>query len=60
MPSPGIGSGNNINSVYTKNGIYQGKVSFTTPGQWFVYDSIKVNNVWVTPTPPIYFVFEVN
>jgi hypothetical protein len=59
MPSHGHGSSSNINPVHTKNGIYEGKVNFTMPGQWFVYDSIKVNNDWITPTPPIYFVFDV-
>lgn len=59
MPSHGHGSSSNVDPVHTKNGIYEGKVNFNMPGMWFVYDSIKVNNDWITPSPPIYFVFDV-
>ncbi|MGB9697123.1 MAG: FixH family protein, partial [Ignavibacteria bacterium] len=43
MPAHGHGSSNNINPAFTGNGKYEGKVNFTMPGQWYVYDSIKVN-----------------
>lgn len=34
MPAMGHGSPNNINPVYTKNGVYKGKVNFTMTGDW--------------------------
>lgn len=59
MPSHGHGSSNNLNPVFKRNGKYEGKVNFTMPGQWYVYDSIKINNFIITPNPPIYFIFDV-
>jgi len=59
MPSHGHGSFNNINPVFKGNGKYEGKVNFTMPGEWFVYDSIKINNFIITPNPTIYFIFDV-
>lgn len=59
MPSHGHGSSSNINPIFKGNGKYEGKVNFTMPGQWYVYDSIKVNNTIITPSPTIYFIFDV-
>jgi len=59
MPSHGHGSSNNVNPIFKGNGKYEGIVNFTMPGQWYVYDSIKVNNNFITPTPSSYFVFDV-
>ena len=59
MPSHVHGSSNNINPIWLTNGMYEGKVNFTMAGSWFVYDSISVNNHFITPSPTIYFVFDV-
>jgi len=59
MPSHGHGSSSNVNPVWINNGIYEGKTNFTMAGNWYVYDSISVNNQFITPNPPIYFVFDV-
>jgi len=59
MPSHGHGSSSNVNPVLLHKGIYEGKVNFTMAGTWFVYDSISVNNQFITSNPPIYFVFDV-
>lgn len=58
MPSHGHGSSSNVNPVFTSYGKYEGKVNFTMPGQWFVYDSVVVNNQTVS-TPSLYLVFDV-
>lgn len=59
MESHGHGSSNNVNPVWESNGKYSGKVNFTMPGQWFVYDSIIVNNQVISPESPLYLVFDV-
>ena len=56
MISHGHGSSNNVNPVFSNHGKYEGKVNFTMPGQWFVYDSIVVNNQTIS-TPSLYLVF---
>ncbi len=58
MPSHGHGSSSNVNPAFSSYGKYEGKVNFTMPGQWFVYDSIVVNNQIVSP-PLMYLVFDV-
>jgi hypothetical protein len=57
MPSHGHGSSSNVNPAFTSHGKYEGKTNFTMPGQWFVYDSIVVNNQTVS-TPSLYLVFD--
>ncbi|MFZ4592247.1 MAG: FixH family protein [Ignavibacteria bacterium] len=57
MPSHGHGSSSNVNPVFTSYGKYEGKANFTMPGQWFVYDSIVVNNQTIS-TPFLYLVFD--
>lgn len=59
MEAMGHGSSNNRDPVYIGGGIYEGQVNFNMPGQWYVYDSIKVNNEFITPTPPPKFIFDV-
>jgi hypothetical protein len=60
MESMGHGSPNNINPVSVGNGRYEGKVNFTMAGEWYVYDSVRVNNTWLTKTPAPKFIFNVN
>lgn len=58
MPSHGHGSSSNVNPAFSSYGKYEGKVNFTMPGQWFVYDSVVVNNQTVS-TSSLYLVFDV-
>lgn len=58
MPSHGHGSSNNSNPILLNHGRYEGVVNFTMPGQWFVYDSIVVNNSTIS-TSSLYLVFDV-
>lgn len=60
MEAMGHGSGNNVNPVYNGGGRYSGTVNFTMAGEWFLYDSIKVNSSFITGTPPPKFIMEVN
>jgi hypothetical protein len=60
MESMGHGSGNNVNPANNGGGKYRGTANFTMPGQWFLYDSIKVNSSFITGTPPPKFILEVN
>lgn len=57
MPSHGHGSSSNVNPAFTSHGKYEGKSNFTMPGQWFVYDSIVVNNQTIS-SPSLYLVFD--
>jgi len=57
MPSHGHGSSSNINPTLTSHGKYEGKANLTMSGQWFVYDSIIVNNQTVS-TSSLYLVFD--
>lgn len=57
MPSHGHGSSSNVNPAFTSHGKYEGKANFTMPGQWYVYDSIVVNNQTVS-SPSLYLVFD--
>lgn len=57
MPSHGHGSSSNVNPAFSSYGKYEGKVNFTMPGQWFVYDSIVVNNQTIS-SPSLYLVFD--
>ena len=59
MESHGHGSSNNTNPVWKGNGRYEGKAIFTMPGIWSVYDSIKINGVFITRTPPPFFSFNI-
>lgn len=60
MESMGHGSGNNVDPVYTAPGTYKGVVNFNMPGEWFLYDSIKVNGSFVTDSPAPKFILQVN
>lgn len=57
MPSHGHSSSSNINPAFTSYGKYEGKANLTMPGQWYVYDSIVVNNQTVS-SPSLYLVFD--
>lgn len=59
METMGHGSGNNTNPVSIGGGKYRGEANFTMAGEWFLYDSIKVNNQFITRTPPPKFIFDV-
>lgn len=59
MESMGHGSSNNTNPVSLGGGKYRGEANFTMAGEWFLYDSIKVNNQFITRTPPPKFIFDV-
>jgi hypothetical protein len=58
MPTHGHGSSSNVNPVFTSYGKYEGKANFTMPGQWYVFDSIIVNNQTIT-NQYLYLVFDV-
>lgn len=60
METMGHGSANNVDPVYTTGGKYVGTVNFNMPGEWFLYDSIKVGGNFITNTPPPKFILEVN
>jgi hypothetical protein len=60
MESMGHGSSNNQNPVFIGNGRYKGKANFNMPGEWYLYDSIKVNGSFITNTPPPKFILQVN
>lgn len=60
MEAMGHGSGNNVDPVPIGGGKYRGTANFTMAGEWFLYDSIKVNNTFITKTPPPKFILEVN
>jgi YtkA-like len=57
MNSHGHGSSDNVNPLGLGSGMYKGKVNFSMPGEWWVYDSIKYNNTFITPanTPKLIF-----
>jgi hypothetical protein len=57
MPSHGHGSSSNINPVFTTHGKYEGKANLTMSGQWYVYDSIVINN-HTASAPSFYLVFD--
>lgn len=59
METMGHGSGNNVDPVYT-NGKYLGTANFNMAGEWFLYDSIKVGDNFITNTPPPKFILQVN
>lgn len=59
MPSMGHGSANNVHPALVSPARYRGTVNFNMPGEWYVYDSIKVNGNFITQTPPPYFIFQV-
>jgi hypothetical protein len=59
MITHGHGSSNNVNPVSQGNGRYKGKVNFTMPGNWIVYDTIKINNTLITKSTPPKFNFDV-
>jgi hypothetical protein len=59
MESMGHGSPGNENPVYIGGGIYRGKANFTMPGLWSLYDSIRYESRFITPTPPPKFSFNV-
>ncbi len=60
MESMGHGSSNNVNPVMISGGRYKGKANFNMPGEWFLYDSIRVNGNFITNTPTPKFILQVN
>jgi len=60
MESMGHGSSNNVDPVYVAPGRYKGVVNFNMPGEWYLYDSIKVGGNFITLTPAPKFILEVN
>jgi len=60
METMGHGTSNNIDPTWISNGRYKGTVNFNMPGEWFLYDSIKVNGSFITPTPAPKFILQVN
>jgi len=57
MPSHGHGSSSNVNPISFGSGRYEGKVNFNMQGEWYVYDTIKINNTIVTKNNPPRFIF---
>lgn len=60
METMGHGSSNNVDPVYISPARYRGVVNFNMPGEWYLYDSIKVNGNFITPTPAPKFILDVN
>lgn len=60
MEIMGHGSSNNVDPVYIAPARYKGVVNFNMPGEWYLYDSIKVNGNFITPTPAPKFILDVN
>ncbi|MCC6866762.1 MAG: FixH family protein [Ignavibacteria bacterium] len=60
MESMGHGSSNNVDPVNVSPGRYKGTANFNMAGEWFLYDSIKVNGNFITRTPTPKFTLEVN
>lgn len=60
MESMGHGSSNNIDPAWISPAKYRGTVNFNMAGEWFLYDSIKVNGSFITNTPAPKFIMEVN
>lgn len=60
MESMGHGSSNNIDPAWISPAKYRGTVNFNMAGEWFLYDSIKVNGTFITNTPAPKFIMEVN
>ena len=58
MPLMGHSSSDNINPVASGSGVYKGKINFNMSGSWYVYDSLKFNNNFITPSPAPKFDFE--
>ena len=59
MAAHGHGSSNNQDPIGLGGGLYEGKAMFTMPGDWVVYDSIKINGSFITHNPPPQFSFPV-
>jgi hypothetical protein len=57
MPLHVHGSSSNVNPAFTSHGKYEGKANLTMAGQWYVYDSIVVDNHTVS-SPSLYLVFD--
>lgn len=57
MPAHGHGSSSNVNPINFGSGRYEGKVNFNMQGEWYVYDTIKINNAIVTKNNPPRFIF---
>jgi hypothetical protein len=49
----------NINPVSLGNAFYSGKINLDESGLWFVYDSVKYQNIVITNVPPPKFIFDV-
>ncbi|MBZ0202862.1 MAG: FixH family protein [Ignavibacteria bacterium] len=60
MESMGHGSSNNVNPAMISTGRYKGTANFNMPGEWFLYDSIKVSGNFITNTPAPKFILQVN
>ncbi len=60
MEAMGHGSSNNTDPVMVSPGRYKGTANFNMAGEWFLYDSIKVNGTFITNTPSPKFILQVN
>lgn len=60
MEAMGHGSSNNADPVYISPGRYKGTVNFNMAGEWYLYDSVKVNGSFITLTPAPKFIMQVN
>ncbi len=60
MEAMGHGSSNNTNPSMVSPGRYKGTANFNMAGEWFLYDSIKVNGIFITRTPTPKFILQVN
>ncbi len=60
MESMGHGSSNNTHPAMISSGRYKGVVNFNMPGEWYLYDSIKVGGDFITNSPAPKFILQVN
>ncbi|MEO8512547.1 MAG: FixH family protein [Ignavibacteria bacterium] len=60
MEAMGHGSSNNTNPSMVSPGRYKGSANFNMAGEWFLYDSIKVDGTFITRTPAPKFILQVN
>ena len=59
METMGHGSPNNVHPAYTTDGIYQGTLNFSMPGELSVYDTVYHNSHKITQNIPPKFNFTV-
>jgi hypothetical protein len=58
MQLMGHSSPDNVNPVWLGGGMYKGKINLNMSGEWYIYDSVKYNGTFITPTPPPKFIME--